>query len=142
MAKNTEKKKNNVVQLINALEKQIPMRELDEKEELDKLKVKLAVLKKYRKRFPVSDSERREISSILCFNNLGYCCKKECCWRNAVFEICKIDEKYFEAAKETLGFALISSSTSVSIGSKKNISESDIVEINKKNQSLEERGRL
>ena len=128
---NNEEKKNSVGQLINALEKHITEKPVEEKKELEVNKEKLAVLKKYRKHFPISDSERKEISSILCFNNLGYCCKKECTWRNIVLELCGIDKKYFEAAKETLGFALISSST-VSIGSKENISESAVVEINKK----------
>lgn len=139
MIANKVEKKNNVVQLINVLEKHIAKRseelhkkELEEEKELEEIKEKLAVLKKYRNRFPISDSEKKEISSILCFNNLGYCCKKECPWRNAVLEICGIDKKYFEVNKEYIGFALMTPSTSILIGSKENISESAVVEINRK----------
>lgn len=127
-----------VDQLINNLEKGIPKKtnELQEKsledhKILKDLKTKLIILKKYRVRAPITDSEKKELSKILCFENIGYCCKKECHWRNAVMELCGISKEVFEETKEELGLALMSPPGIIYISTKENISE-ETVEVNRK----------
>ena len=111
--------------------KELRKQELADKNEMENIETKLKILKKYQKAPPKTDLEMKELSRILCFDNLGYCCKKECSWRNAVMEICGIPKVPFETAKEMLGFTLMKPAPII-IGTKDNISESDIVEINRK----------
>lgn len=129
---------NKVDKLVGTLEKYI----LDKPKEMRKqakadademgaIITKLKILKKYRETTPTSDLEKKELSKILCFNNLGYCCKKECSWRNAVLEICGISEGTFEVAKEMLGFKLMIPAP-ILICTKDNVSEKEIIEINRK----------
>lgn len=111
---------------LNELHKQA----VEDKKELDGFRTKLAILKKYREKTPISISEKKELSKILCFGNLGYCCKKECSWRNAVMEICGISKRSFEMTKEKIGLALMTPPGVIYVGTKEGISEEAIVEAN------------
>lgn len=134
------KKEPIIDQLITSLEKHIVnkptelhKKAMEEKKELEEIKIKLHILKKYQgKKIPISHFEKTELSELLCFKNLGYCCKKECPWRNVVLEICGISKDVFEKAKEKLGLALMTPFGI--IGTKEHISEEAIVEINRKIQ--------
>lgn len=105
--------------------------------ELEVVELKLGILKKYIDNPPKSKDEMLELSKLLCFGNLGYCCKKFCPWRNAVLEICDISENVFEAVKEKIGFELMChDSEMIVIGSKSEIKEEDVVAANKAISSI------
>jgi len=67
-----------------------------------------SILDKYRKKRPCSTSEIREVMSLLCFNNLGFCCgpDKNCFHRNAVLEVLGIDLNDYTWKKASFGYSL------------------------------------
>lgn len=77
---------------------------------------KFAVIDKYTKGKPKDEKEFRELSSILCFGSISFCCAtpnntlgagKGCLWRDKFLSILGITEKRFLEFKEVLDSAVM-----------------------------------
>jgi len=56
---------------------------------IDRITKTIDMLNRHKKQKPIVQSEREEVLSLLCFNNLGYCCSADmsCPFRDAVMLI-------------------------------------------------------
>jgi len=70
--------------------------------ELAELTRKLVIIEKYKDKKPKSEEELKELLSLLCYDNLVYCCglKKPCYWRDTVLAILRISNKKYKEWKE------------------------------------------
>jgi predicted metal-binding transcription factor (methanogenesis marker protein 9) len=69
----------------------------------------IKVLDKYSGRTSFSEDELKEILSLICYENLGFCCgiNKYCPSRDAVLEILGIDKGAYQEAKLAYGKTFI-----------------------------------
>ena len=78
---------------------------MDDKE-YEKLLAKFAaMIKKYDKHKTFTTEEKTEILSLICYNNLGYCCgiEKDCQYRDTVLAILKMDKQFYKEVKSAFG---------------------------------------
>lgn len=77
---------------------------------------KLGVIAKYEKKKPKDEKEFRELSSILCFSSVAFCCStpnnksgagKGCPWRDKFLSVLGISEERFLEFKEVLDSAVM-----------------------------------
>jgi len=66
---------------------------------------KILLLEKYRDTEPpFNDGQSKEILSLICYGNTGYCCglTKTCPWRDAVLNLFNVSSEEYEKAKNEL----------------------------------------
>jgi len=71
---------------------------------------RIEVIEKYEKEKPKNITEFQELCSVLCFNDLIFCCKpkaRPCMWRSAVLKILGISDEEFIKKKEELSKQLV-----------------------------------
>lgn len=81
----------------------------------DYLLKKIEVLDKFQKTCVRTDDDVKELKSLLCYNDLCYCCKpkgygdggKNCMWRSAVLKLLGIPEDEFVRIKEKMNDELM-----------------------------------
>ena len=79
---------------------------------------KRVIIEKYKKCKPRDEKELRELFTLLCYNNLSYCCglKKACPWRDIVRAILDISDKSYEVTKNLFGRKLAFGNTNELLG--------------------------
>lgn len=75
-------------------------------DQYQKTKKDLEIIIKYSENPPTTREELRELLSVLCWDNLGYCCsipKKRCSYRTLVMAILGIEPREYTKRKDELG---------------------------------------
>jgi len=96
-------------ELIIKLEGYLSKMGKEHKVDFDAFQEKINILKKYNGRKRFTEEEQNDILSLLCYDDLGYCCglSKPCLWRNAVTELFGISPEKFKKVKEDAGELLL-----------------------------------
>jgi len=94
--------------LIETIKKQYNEKRTRLDEEEKEILRKAKILSKYKDSPPKNEEELKELFSILCFKNIGYCCglEKPCVWRDSVLSILKIPREGYRREKEDFGYTL------------------------------------
>ena len=71
---------------------------------------KSEIVKKYVENRPKNKEELKELMKVLCFENLSFCCRKNCPLRNAVLGVLGIEPESFEKTKEEWGLKILEKS--------------------------------
>ena len=82
----------------------------DSRKALEDMINKSGIIKKYADNKPKNTEELKELMSVLCFENLSFCCKKACPMRNAVLGVLGIEPESFEKTKEEWGLKILDKS--------------------------------
>jgi len=95
--------------IIDELREYIVELEKKNKQEVEALKARLIILEKYVNKKPENETEIKELFSLLCFNNISYCCgiEKDCYWRDLVLFILGITKEQYKEWKEKIGMEFI-----------------------------------
>ena len=96
-------------ELITKLEGALSAMGKEHKADFDAFQGKISILKKYNGQKLFIGEEKNEILSLLCYDDLGFCCatSKPCLWRNAVMELFSISPEKFKKVKEDAGRLLL-----------------------------------
>ena len=80
--------------------------ELSKEHEKEKAELtrRLIIIEKYKDKKPDNEKDLKKLFSLLCYNNLAYCCglEKPCYWRKAVLAILGVTSKQYKQWKEDM----------------------------------------